>query len=80
LIGRLNQPAADGFFPLRAFKPSSSESAERGRSIIQVKDTSNGKIGHFLTSLFVDSTPFSYDIPCQISVHRKHEIIEQSGI
>jgi hypothetical protein len=36
LIGRLNQPAADGFLPLRAFKPSSSESADRGRSIIQV--------------------------------------------
>jgi hypothetical protein len=26
----------DGFLPLRAFKPSSSESANRGRSIIQV--------------------------------------------
>ena len=38
LIGRLNQPAADGFLPLRAFKPSSSESADRGRSIIQVSD------------------------------------------
>ena len=36
LIGRLNQPAADGFLPLRAFKPSSSYSADRGRSIIQV--------------------------------------------
>ena len=35
LIGRLNQPAADGFLPLRAFKPSSSDSAVRGRSIIQ---------------------------------------------
>jgi hypothetical protein len=36
LIGRLNQPAADGFLPLRAFKPSSSDSADRRRSIIQV--------------------------------------------
>jgi hypothetical protein len=36
LIGRLNQPAADRFLPLRAFKPSSSDSADRGRSIIQV--------------------------------------------
>ena len=36
LIGRLNQPAADGFLPLRAFKPSSSDSADRGRSIIRV--------------------------------------------
>jgi hypothetical protein len=36
LIGRLNQPAADGFLPLTAFKPSSSDSADRGRSIIQV--------------------------------------------
>ena len=35
LIGRLNQPAADAFLPLRAFKPSSSDSADRGRSIIQ---------------------------------------------
>ena len=36
LIGRLNQPAADGFLPLTAFKPSSSDSADRGRGIIQV--------------------------------------------
>jgi hypothetical protein len=36
LIGRLNQPAADGFLPLRAFKPSSSDSVDRGRSIIQI--------------------------------------------
>ena len=36
LIGRLNQPATDGFLPLRAFKPSSSDSADRGGSIIQV--------------------------------------------
>jgi hypothetical protein len=36
LIGRLNQPAADAFLPLRAFKPSSSDSADRGHSIIQV--------------------------------------------
>jgi hypothetical protein len=28
----------DGFLPLRAFKPSSSEGADRGRSIIQVTD------------------------------------------
>jgi hypothetical protein len=35
---RLNQPAADGFLPLREFKPSSSDSADRGRSIIQVID------------------------------------------
>jgi hypothetical protein len=33
LIGRLNQPAADGFLALRAFKPSSSDS---WRSIIRV--------------------------------------------
>jgi hypothetical protein len=38
LIGRLNQPAADGFLSLRAFKPSSSDSADRGRSIIQVTE------------------------------------------
>ena len=37
LIGRLNQTAADGFLPLRAFKPSSSDSADRGRSIIRVR-------------------------------------------
>jgi len=36
LIGRLNQTAADGVFPLSAFKPSSSYSADRGRSIIRV--------------------------------------------
>ena len=36
MIGRLNQTAADGFLPLRAFKPSSSDSADRGRSIIRV--------------------------------------------
>jgi hypothetical protein len=36
LIGRLNQTAADGFLPLRAFKPSSSDSADRGRNIIRV--------------------------------------------
>ena len=36
LIGRLYQPAADGFLPLRAFKPSSSNSADRGCNIIQV--------------------------------------------
>ena len=29
LIGRLNQTAADGFLPLRAFKPSYSDSADR---------------------------------------------------
>ena len=37
LIGRLNQTAADGVFPLSAFKPLSSDSADRGRSIIRVK-------------------------------------------
>ena len=37
LIGRLNQTATDGIFPLGAFKPSSSDSADRGRSIIRVK-------------------------------------------
>ena len=36
LIGRLNQTAADGFLPLKAFKPSSSDSADRGCSIIRV--------------------------------------------
>jgi hypothetical protein len=36
LIGRLNQPAADWYLPLRVFKPSSSDSADRGRSIIWV--------------------------------------------
>jgi hypothetical protein len=36
LIGRLNQTAADGVFPLSAFKLSSSESADRGRSVIRV--------------------------------------------
>jgi hypothetical protein len=35
LIGRLNQPASDGFLSLRACKPSSSEIPDRGRSIIQ---------------------------------------------
>ena len=45
LIGRLNQPAADGFLPLRAFKPSPIESADRGRSIIQVKVKAKGIYG-----------------------------------
>ena len=31
--------------------------------IIKSRDTSNGKIGHFLASLFADSIPFPYDIP-----------------
>ena len=39
LIGRLNQTAADGFLPLRALKPSSSDSADRGHSIIRVSHT-----------------------------------------
>ena len=39
LIGRLNQTAADGFLPLRAFKPSYSDSADRGCSIIRVTFT-----------------------------------------
>jgi hypothetical protein len=39
LIGRLNQTAADRFLPLRAFKPSYSDSADRGRSIIRVTFT-----------------------------------------
>jgi hypothetical protein len=40
LVGSTSQQP-DGFLPLRAFKPSSSESADRGRMIIQVtvKDT-----------------------------------------
>ena len=37
LIGRLNQRAADGVFPLGPFKPSSSDSADRGHSIIWVR-------------------------------------------
>jgi hypothetical protein len=37
LVGCTSQQP-DGFLPLRAFKPSSSESAGRGRSIIQVTD------------------------------------------
>jgi hypothetical protein len=41
LIGRLNQTAADGFLPLRAFKPSSSDSADRGRRIIRVTISEN---------------------------------------
>jgi hypothetical protein len=49
LIGRLNQPPADGFLPLRAFKPSSSDSADRGRSIIQVK--TNRKMLHSMLTL-----------------------------
>jgi hypothetical protein len=36
LIGPLNQTAADGIFPLNAFKPSSSDSADRGCSFIRV--------------------------------------------
>ena len=43
LIGRLNQTAADGFLPLRAFKPSSSDSADRGRSIIRVMPMENNR-------------------------------------
>jgi hypothetical protein len=39
LIGRQNKTAADGVFPLGAFKPSSSDSADRGRSIIRVNGT-----------------------------------------
>jgi hypothetical protein len=35
LVG-CNSQHPDGFLSLRAFKPSSSESADRGRSIIQV--------------------------------------------
>jgi hypothetical protein len=35
LVGCTSQQP-DGFLPLRAFKPLSSESADRGRSIIQV--------------------------------------------
>jgi hypothetical protein len=35
LVGCTSQQP-DGFLPLRVFKPSSSESADRGRSIIQV--------------------------------------------
>jgi hypothetical protein len=35
LVGCTSQQP-DGFLSLRAFKPSSSESADRGRSIIQV--------------------------------------------
>jgi hypothetical protein len=35
LVGCTTQQP-DGFLPLRAFKPSSSESADTGRSIIQV--------------------------------------------
>jgi hypothetical protein len=35
LVGCTSQQT-DGFLPLRAFKLSSSESADRGRSIIQV--------------------------------------------
>ena len=31
--------------------------------IIKSRDTSNGKIGHFLASLFADSISFPYDIP-----------------
>jgi hypothetical protein len=49
LIGRLNQPPAGGFLPLRAFKPSSSDSADRGRSIIQVK--TNRKMLHSMLTL-----------------------------
>jgi hypothetical protein len=37
LISRLNQTAADGVFPLSAFKPLSSDRADIGRSIIRVK-------------------------------------------
>ena len=37
LIGLLNQTAADVFLPFRAFEPSSSDSADRGRSIIRVR-------------------------------------------
>ena len=40
LIGRLNQTAVDGVFPLSAFKPSSSDSVDRGRSIIRVTSSS----------------------------------------
>jgi hypothetical protein len=31
--------------------------------IIKSQGTSNGKIGHFLATLFADSIPFPYDIP-----------------
>jgi hypothetical protein len=43
LIGRLYQPAAWRIFPTKRFKPSSSESADRGRSIIQVRMHSSKK-------------------------------------
>jgi hypothetical protein len=42
LVGCTSQQP-DGFLPLRAFKPSSSESADRGRSIIQVRMHSSKK-------------------------------------
>jgi hypothetical protein len=39
------------------------ELGEKSLLIIKSRDTSNGKIGHFLASLFADSIPFPYDIP-----------------
>ena len=36
----------------------------RTSSCIKSRDTSNGKIGHFLASIFADFIPFPYDIPC----------------
>jgi hypothetical protein len=51
LIGRLYQP--DGFLPLRAFKPSSSESADRGRSIIQVIKSADNRMRSNLQLLSV---------------------------
>ena len=36
LIGRLYQPAAWRILPLRAFKPSSGESADRGRVLFKL--------------------------------------------
>ena len=44
LIGRLNQTTADGVLSLSAFKPSSSDSADRGRSIIRVNVRVGGLI------------------------------------
>ena len=36
---------------------------------------SNGKIGHFLASLFADSIPFPYDIPWYQQYHTEYVII-----
>jgi hypothetical protein len=59
LIGRLNMTAADRVFPLSALKPSSSDSADRGRSIIRVI-TDVLLMFFFITEVQISSHPVAH--------------------